>query len=156
MNHFTADAIRIILAPQMEMDCEPYAPNDRLGDPYRVIFGFAIFATALIAFLLNLFVIITLCVHQRNQRRRFESNRGTFETRLTRVSRVTLSNTHKSFISLSISVIIYSSICVPAMYLQTIDNGFTSNQFVIYALMFCFYVSPIASSFMHLLMAIDR
>lgn len=67
------------------------------------------------------------------------------------------SHTHQSFISLSISVILYSSICVPAMYLETINQiPKHYNGIIIRALRFCFYVSPIASSFMHLLMAFDR
>ena len=77
--------------------------------------------------------------------------------------RTTYSNTHQSFISLSISVIIYSSICVPGMYLRTIDEKMEKSgqeepgsHLFIRVLIFSFYVSPIASSFMHLLMAFDR
>ena len=150
---------RIVYHRHPNDSCMLYAPSDKLPDPYRLIFGLAIIITAFIAFLLNLFVIITLIINYRHQRANQSSNSNNSNSSTKVDNRIQLrtsySNTHQSFISLSISVITYSSICVPGMYLKTIDN-FTSNEFIIKVLIFSFYVSPIASSFMHLLMAFDR
>lgn len=121
-----------------------------LLQPYRFIFSTLIAITALITLLLNLFVIGTLVLNDNCERNKTK-NSGNRSL----ILRTKYTNTHLSFISLSISVIIYSSICVPGMYLQTIDNHNRRN-FMIRILKFCFYVSPIASSFVHLLMAFDR
>ncbi|KAI2803305.1 hypothetical protein BLOT_007431 [Blomia tropicalis] len=130
--------------------CQSYAPGEMLLQPYRFIFSTLIAITALITLLLNLFVIGTLVLNDNCERNKTK-NSGNRSL----ILRTKYTNTHLSFISLSISVIIYSSICVPGMYLQTIDNHNRRN-FMIRILKFCFYVSPIASSFVHLLMAFDR
>lgn len=132
--------------------CDSFAPEEMLPHPYRLFFTISIAATALISFLLNLFIILTVILSNDNTDNTAhvkEKNKGRVQFRKK------YSNTHLSFISLSVSVIIYSSICVPGMYLQTIDDH-NKHNFIIRALIFGFYVAPIASSFMHLLMAFDR
>ncbi|KAH9522008.1 hypothetical protein DERF_005612 [Dermatophagoides farinae] len=197
--------------------CQPHAPVEMLDEWEQMLFGSSIFITAIITFLLNLFVIITLILNRYcnaeqsgggsrqnslsttstmvNTSSQYKNNnlvnkrlsndstivRGvvssiatttattTTTTTATATTSRSFSHTQQSFISLSISVILYSSICVPAMYLETIEilpttttttttTTLCSNYycFIITSLRFGFYVAPIASSFMHLLMAFDR
>lgn len=134
-----------------EDTCDSFAPDQILSSWYRLFFGISIALTALITLLLNLFVIVTLMISDNSGSNCQKTRKSDFRFRL----RTNFSNTHLSFISLSISVILYSSICVPGMYLKTIDDQ-NKADFLIRVLIFGFYVSPIASSFMHLLMAFDR
>ncbi len=133
--------------------CDSFAPEEMLPHPYKLFFSISIAATALVTLFLNLFVILTIIISNDNFRvngivkRQNESGRVQLRRKY--------SNSYLSFISLAVSVIMYSSICVPGMYLQTIDDH-NKHNFVIRVLIFGFYVSPIASSFMHLLMAFDR
>nr|XP_027204492.1 bromodomain and WD repeat-containing DDB_G0285837-like [Dermatophagoides pteronyssinus] len=176
--------------------CQLHAPVEMLDEWKQLLFGSSIFITAIITFLLNLFVIITLIINRYCNFDQSGSRQNSLSTTTTipaaaaaaatatnnnkqmisndtivvhRVSSISssksstttiksFSHTQQSFISLSISVILYSSICVPAMYLETIEQLPTtcSNCFIITSLRFGFYVAPIASSFMHLLMAFDR
>lgn len=124
-----------------------------LPHPYKLFFSISIAVTALVTLLLNLFIILTVIISNDNSEKIGPAKGKTDNGRVQ--LRKKYSNTHLSFISLSVSVIIYSSICVPGMYLQTIDNH-NKHNFAIRILIFGFYVSPIASSFMHLLMAFDR
>lgn len=220
--HYGAMFARHNNLPINNVVCVPQLTNSNalLQEWHYLLFGSSIFLTAIITFLLNFFVIITLVINGRyacqQQRKFLMSNQkncnlstsiisspsipsiyrttyvvntfpnhaalknnhyhGTYRDsngsgsgfsvatsiQQKRALTTSYSNTHQSFISLSISVILYSSICVPVIYLETIDSplisafSMFSNCFVIKALKFCFYVSPIASSFMHLLMAFDR
>lgn len=212
-HHNNLPSNNVVCVPQLTTS------NALLQEWHYLLFGSSIFLTAIITFLLNFFVIITLVINGRyacQQQRKFlmsNQKNGSLSTSISssqsvpsiymvtynvntiqnhaslknnyhcnyrgsngsgsgfsvatsiqqkRALTTSYSNTHQSFISLSISVILYSSICVPVMYLETIDSPLIStfsmfyNCFMIKALKFCFYVSPIASSFMHLLMAFDR
>mgnify|MGYP000698714367 CR=1 FL=1 len=143
--------------------CESFAPDEVLPMPFRLIFSAMIALTALISFLLNIFVIFTLILNDAERCGNSNSNayknnsgsNGSQKERHRNIWRSKYSNTHLSFISLSIAVILYSSICVPGMYIKSIDNHSKSN-FITRILNFGFHVSPIAGSFMHLLMAFDR
>jgi len=137
-------------------DCRSYAPRGEPGS-WSPAFDLSISLTALLTFFFNIFVVIILvsnyrALNRRNGRKRSpETNNET----------LTMSNTHLSFISLSVSVILYSSICVPALYFHTIDDHETQNQgtssWVLFMLLkFLFYTSPIASSFVNLFMSFDR
>ena len=134
-------------------DCRSYAPRDELGSWSR-FFDITIILTALITFILNMFVIFILISNYRALNRQTPRKRQSERSS----DNLSMSNTHLSFISLSLSVILYSSICVPALYFHTIDDH-ESNQkslLMFTFLKFLFYSSPIASSFVNLFMAFDR
>ncbi|KAF7491114.1 hypothetical protein SSS_06142 [Sarcoptes scabiei] len=149
--------------------CTIFAPFEMLDQWQRIVFGSMIFLTAFITFLLNVMVIVTLVKNKAYQHRQKRLVLGSQVKKISlatnklmnsdsMLTELDVSESNRMMADVSfISVILYSSICVPAMYLETINQiPKHYNGIIIRALRFCFYVSPIASSFMHLLMAFDR
>src|SRR6218665_4057097 len=133
-------------------DCRSYAPRDELGS-WSKMFDVTIVLTALLTFIFNMFVVIILVSNYRALQRRTSRKKASESSS----ENLTMSNTHLSFISLSISVILYSSICVPALYFHTIDDHQNQKSWLLFMfLKFLFYSSPIASSFVNLFMSFDR